>query len=99
MLYCGCFQMSCSTQGLTVWVQDTEFQCVHTGQLLRVSVRVNDWVYNGVLVCPACSDFCSACPLPQQLPPINSTRRVPIGEFPCLSFLPSIFMHTHIYFI
>ncbi|XP_020317455.1 leishmanolysin-like peptidase [Oncorhynchus kisutch] len=79
----GCYKMSCSTQGLTVWVQDTEFQCVHTGQLLRVSVRVNDWVYNGVLVCPACSDFCSACPLPQQLPPLNSTRRVPID--PCSS--------------
>uniref|UniRef100_A0A8C7MCF2 Leishmanolysin-like peptidase n=1 Tax=Oncorhynchus kisutch TaxID=8019 RepID=A0A8C7MCF2_ONCKI len=78
-----CWSMSCSTQGLTVWVQDTEFQCVHTGQLLRVSVRVNDWVYNGVLVCPACSDFCSACPLPQQLPPLNSTRRVPID--PCSS--------------
>uniref|UniRef100_A0A8C8EW46 Leishmanolysin-like peptidase n=1 Tax=Oncorhynchus tshawytscha TaxID=74940 RepID=A0A8C8EW46_ONCTS len=78
-----CWSMSCSTQGLTVWVQDTEFQCVHTGQLLRVSVRVNDWVYNGVLVCPACSDFCSACPPPQQLPPLNSTRRVPID--PCSS--------------
>uniref|UniRef100_A0A674CX17 Leishmanolysin-like peptidase n=1 Tax=Salmo trutta TaxID=8032 RepID=A0A674CX17_SALTR len=64
----GCYKISCSTQGLTVWVEDTAYQCVRTGQLLSVSVRVNDWVYNGVLVCPACSDFCSACPLPQQLP-------------------------------
>uniref|UniRef100_A0A8C7I5P2 Leishmanolysin-like peptidase n=1 Tax=Oncorhynchus kisutch TaxID=8019 RepID=A0A8C7I5P2_ONCKI len=64
----GCYKISCSTQGLTVWVEDTAYQCMRTGQLLSVSVRVNDWVYNGVLVCPACSDFCSACPLPQQLP-------------------------------
>uniref|UniRef100_A0A4W5MQY3 Leishmanolysin-like peptidase n=1 Tax=Hucho hucho TaxID=62062 RepID=A0A4W5MQY3_9TELE len=78
-----CWNVPCSPSGLTVWVQDTAFQCVRSGQLLRVSVRVNDWVYNGVLVCPACSDFCSACPLPQQLPPLNSTRRVPID--PCSS--------------
>ncbi|CAB1328724.1 unnamed protein product [Coregonus sp. 'balchen'] len=79
----GCYKMSCSTQGLTVWVQDTAYQCVRTGQLLSVSVRINDWVYNGVLVCPACSDFCSACPLPQQPPPLNTTSRVPID--PCSS--------------
>uniref|UniRef100_A0A4W5L7N7 Leishmanolysin-like peptidase n=1 Tax=Hucho hucho TaxID=62062 RepID=A0A4W5L7N7_9TELE len=79
----GCYKISCSTQGLTVWVEDTAYQCVSTGQLLSVSVRVNDWVYNGVLVCPACSDFCSACPLPQQLPPLNTTKIIPID--PCSS--------------
>ncbi|XP_035605583.1 leishmanolysin-like peptidase isoform X1 [Oncorhynchus keta] len=79
----GCYKISCSTQGLTVWLEDTAYQCVRTGQLLSVSVRVNDWVYNGVLVCPACSDFCSACPLPQQLPPLNTTKRIPID--PCSS--------------
>uniref|UniRef100_A0A8C7I5N3 Leishmanolysin-like peptidase n=1 Tax=Oncorhynchus kisutch TaxID=8019 RepID=A0A8C7I5N3_ONCKI len=79
----GCYKISCSTQGLTVWVEDTAYQCMRTGQLLSVSVRVNDWVYNGVLVCPACSDFCSACPLPQQLPPLNTTKRIPID--PCSS--------------
>uniref|UniRef100_A0A8K9XZV6 Leishmanolysin-like peptidase n=1 Tax=Oncorhynchus mykiss TaxID=8022 RepID=A0A8K9XZV6_ONCMY len=79
----GCYKISCSTQGLTVWVEDTAYQCVRMGQLLSVSVRVNDWVYNGVLVCPVCSDFCSACPLPQQLPPLNTTKIIPID--PCSS--------------
>ncbi|XP_022075278.1 leishmanolysin-like peptidase isoform X2 [Acanthochromis polyacanthus] len=79
----GCYKVSCSSQGLTVFVQDRSFQCSRKGQLLSVSVRVNDWVYNGVLICPACTDFCDDCPLPHQLPPINTSRSNPID--PCSS--------------
>lgn len=79
----GCYKVSCSSQGLTVFVQDRSFQCSRRGQLLSVSVRVNDWVYNGVLICPACTDFCDDCPLPHQLPPINTSRSNPID--PCSS--------------
>lgn len=73
-------QVSCSAQGLTVHVQDRSFHCTRKGQLLSVSVRVSDWVYNGVLICPACMDFCDDCPLPHQLLPINTTRSNPIGQ-------------------
>lgn len=73
-------QVACSAQGLTVFVQDRSFLCVRRGQLLSVSVRVSSWVYNGVLVCPACSDFCDDCPLPHLLPPFNTSRSSPIGQ-------------------
>ncbi|XP_062389760.1 leishmanolysin-like peptidase [Sardina pilchardus] len=79
----GCYKMSCSDKGLTVWVQGQSFLCVQAGQLLNVNVRSNDWVYSGMLVCPACSDFCGSCPLPHQLPPINNTRSAKID--PCSS--------------
>ncbi|KAF1383056.1 hypothetical protein PFLUV_G00150310 [Perca fluviatilis] len=79
----GCYKVWCSAGGLTVFVQDRSFLCVRTGQQLRVSVRVSDWVYNGVLVCPACSDFCDDCPPPHQLLPGNATRSSPID--PCSS--------------
>ncbi|KAF3843766.1 hypothetical protein F7725_002615 [Dissostichus mawsoni] len=48
------------------------------GQLLSVSVKLNDWVYNGQLICPACKDFCEHCPL--QAPPLNASRSIPIGQ-------------------
>uniref|UniRef100_A0A3B4HBH0 Leishmanolysin-like peptidase n=1 Tax=Pundamilia nyererei TaxID=303518 RepID=A0A3B4HBH0_9CICH len=79
----GCYKVSCSAQGLMVFVQDRSFLCVRKGQLLSISVRVNEWVYNGVLICPACTDFCDDCPLPYHLPPINTSRSNPID--PCSS--------------
>ncbi|XP_030642969.1 leishmanolysin-like peptidase [Chanos chanos] len=79
----GCYRVSCSAQGLVVWVLDQSFLCVRTGQLLSVNVRLNQWVYSGVLVCPSCSDFCTGCPLPHQLPPVNTTKSTRID--PCSS--------------
>ncbi|XP_062312727.1 leishmanolysin-like peptidase isoform X1 [Osmerus eperlanus] len=80
----GCYKMSCSSLGLILWVQDMPFQCLRKGQVLSVSVLINDWVYNGELICPACSDFCPNCLLPHQLPPLNTTTRtLPID--PCSS--------------
>ncbi|KAJ3592469.1 hypothetical protein NHX12_007596 [Muraenolepis orangiensis] len=48
-------------------------------KLISVSVRLSGWVYNGVLVCPACSDLCDLCP--EQTTPLNTTRSAPID--PC----------------
>lgn len=76
-------QVSCSPQGLVVHVGDRSFLCLRKGQPLSVSVRANNWVYNGVLVCPACHDFCDDCPLPHLLPPGNTSRSNPID--PCSS--------------
>nr|XP_014348965.1 PREDICTED: leishmanolysin-like peptidase [Latimeria chalumnae] len=80
----GCYQVSCSSQGLTVWVKDRGYACSHSGQILRVNVEMNDWVYTGSLICPPCSDLCDACPLERDPPPpSNTTRTVPID--PCSS--------------
>ncbi|KPP62457.1 leishmanolysin-like peptidase-like [Scleropages formosus] len=78
----GCYKTTCSALGLTVWVQGMPFHCFYTGQLLKINVRVNTWVYSGDLVCPACSRFCSSCPLPHELPPLNASQSIPIGQSP-----------------
>ncbi|KAI4790180.1 hypothetical protein KUCAC02_034793, partial [Chaenocephalus aceratus] len=75
----GCYKVLCSPSGLTVFVQDGSYLCLRAGQLLSVSVKLNDWVYNGQLICPACNDFCEHCPL--QAPPLNTSRSIPID--PC----------------
>lgn len=72
--------MWCSGRGLLVFVQERSFLCAHAGQLLSVSVRLGDWVYNGVLVCPACELFCERCPVPHQRPATNASRSSPIGQ-------------------
>ncbi|XP_060784836.1 leishmanolysin-like peptidase isoform X1 [Neoarius graeffei] len=79
----GCYKTSCSVEGLQVWVQDQNFLCAHAGQVLNVNVRMNEWVYSGQLICPACSDFCSHCPARHEFPPINTTHTVRID--PCSS--------------
>ncbi|TNN69600.1 Leishmanolysin-like peptidase [Liparis tanakae] len=73
-------KVRCSARGLAVLVQDRSYPCAREGQPLSVSVRLNDWVYNGVLLCPACPAFCDHCPLPHQLPPGNASRSNPIGQ-------------------
>ncbi|XP_076858538.1 leishmanolysin-like peptidase [Brachyhypopomus gauderio] len=77
----GCYKTTCSSEGLLVWVQDQTYLCMHAGHLLSVNVKLNDWVYRGQLICPACSHFCSHCPLAHELPPINANRSAHID--PC----------------
>ncbi|XP_057709476.1 leishmanolysin-like peptidase isoform X1 [Corythoichthys intestinalis] len=70
----GCYKVLCSAQGLTVHIQGHTFLCLYKGHLLSVSVLVNDWVYNGVLICPACTDFCDDCPVFEEIPTMNTSR-------------------------
>ncbi|XP_006636416.3 leishmanolysin-like peptidase [Lepisosteus oculatus] len=79
----GCYKISCSPQGLTVWVQGSAFLCSRAGQLLDVNVQGADWVYTGSLICPSCSDFCGSCPPDRYLPFFNKSQSIPID--PCSS--------------
>uniref|UniRef100_A0A8C2E0D5 Leishmanolysin-like peptidase n=1 Tax=Cyprinus carpio TaxID=7962 RepID=A0A8C2E0D5_CYPCA len=83
----GCYKVSCTAQGLLVWVQNDSYPCVRTGQVISVSIRMNGWVYSGQLICPTCSDFCSDCPLPHEIPPLNTTKSArldPCSRSSCL---------------
>ncbi|XP_006869439.1 PREDICTED: leishmanolysin-like peptidase isoform X2 [Chrysochloris asiatica] len=74
----GCYQVSCSTHGLKVWVQDTSYLCSKAGQVLPVSIQMNGWIHGGNLLCPSCWDFCERCP-PETDPPVsNLTRALPL---------------------
>ncbi|XP_072903651.1 leishmanolysin-like peptidase isoform X2 [Hemitrygon akajei] len=79
----GCYRISCSTDGLIVWVSNKSFLCSRTGQVLSVNVKLNDWVYTGSLVCPSCSDFCTACP-PERDPPLSNFTKMTLID-PCSS--------------
>ncbi|XP_053103177.1 leishmanolysin-like peptidase [Hemicordylus capensis] len=72
----GCYQVSCSSDGLTVWVKDMAYLCSRSGQVLTVNIQMNGWVHVGNLVCPACSDFCDFCPPERDPPPVANLTRV-----------------------
>uniref|UniRef100_A0A8D0HFU6 Leishmanolysin-like peptidase n=1 Tax=Sphenodon punctatus TaxID=8508 RepID=A0A8D0HFU6_SPHPU len=74
------FKVSCSSQGLSVWVKDTAYLCSRSGQVLTVSIQMNGWVHVGDIICPACKDFCDFCPPDRDPPPANLTRAAPIGR-------------------
>ncbi|XP_071471349.1 leishmanolysin-like peptidase isoform X2 [Marmota flaviventris] len=83
----GCYQISCSLQGLMVWVQDTSYLCSRAGQVLPVSIQMNGWIHEGNLLCPSCWDFCEQCP-PETDPPVaNLTRALPLDLCSCSSSL------------
>ncbi|NXW43639.1 LMLN peptidase, partial [Nyctiprogne leucopyga] len=79
----GCYQVSCSPQGLHVWVKDTAYLCSRSGQVLTVSIQMNGWVHVGNLICPACPDFCDSCPPEQDPPASNFTRAAPVDLCSC----------------
>ncbi|XP_062969374.1 leishmanolysin-like peptidase isoform X2 [Cynocephalus volans] len=74
----GCYQVSCSPQGLKVWVQDTSYLCSRAGQVLPVSIQMNGWIHGGNLLCPSCWDFCEPCPPETDPPAANLTRALPL---------------------
>uniref|UniRef100_A0A673SQX9 Leishmanolysin-like peptidase n=1 Tax=Suricata suricatta TaxID=37032 RepID=A0A673SQX9_SURSU len=74
----GCYQVSCSPQGLIVWVQNTSYLCSRAGQVLPVSIQMNGWIHDGNLLCPSCWDFCERCPPETDPPAANLTRALPL---------------------
>ncbi|XP_025233514.1 leishmanolysin-like peptidase isoform X2 [Theropithecus gelada] len=83
----GCYQVSCSPQGLKVWVQDTSYLCSRAGQVLPISIQMNGWIHDGNLLCPSCWDFCELCPPETDPPATNLTRALPLDLCSCSSSL------------
>ncbi|XP_045707968.1 leishmanolysin-like peptidase isoform X1 [Phyllostomus hastatus] len=83
----GCYQVSCSPQGLRVWVQNTSYLCSRAGQVLFVSTQMNGWIHDGNLLCPSCWDFCELCPPETDPPATNLTRALPLDLCSCSSSL------------
>ncbi|XP_033259744.1 leishmanolysin-like peptidase isoform X4 [Orcinus orca] len=81
----GCYQVSCSPQGLKVWVQDTSYLCSRAGQVLPVSIQMNGWIHDGNLLCPSCWDFCELCPPETDPPTTNLTRALSLDLCSCSS--------------
>ncbi|OWK00744.1 hypothetical protein Celaphus_00016678 [Cervus elaphus hippelaphus] len=73
----GCYQVSCSLQGLKVWVQDISYVCSWARQVLPVNIQMNGWIHHGNLLCPVCWDFCELCPPETDSPAANLTQALP----------------------
>lgn len=56
----GCYKYSCSKGRIIVTVGNQTYDCFYPNQLLRVEQLVDQWLYNGTLLCPACEKLCPA---------------------------------------
>ncbi|XP_066431385.1 leishmanolysin-like peptidase [Eleutherodactylus coqui] len=74
----GCYQVSCTPEGLRIWLEGDPYLCGRAGQIIAVSTQVSGWYYEGKLVCPSCWDFCDFCPPEWDPPTDNRTRAAPL---------------------
>uniref|UniRef100_UPI00358E0BC2 leishmanolysin-like peptidase n=1 Tax=Myxine glutinosa TaxID=7769 RepID=UPI00358E0BC2 len=58
----GCYQVSCSPEGLAIWVGGHSYPCHYDGQRVAVKLGAGAASRNGSLVCPLCCAICSQCP-------------------------------------
>lgn len=56
----GCYKYVCSNGHINVIVGNHSYPCYYTDQLIHVEQIVDQWLYNGTLLCPACDKVCPA---------------------------------------
>ncbi|XP_062567285.1 leishmanolysin-like peptidase isoform X1 [Saccostrea cucullata] len=83
----GCYQYECSnTAGLVLSVQGMSYQCLQTGQRIRVRFVSKYFLHNGYIVCPHCPDVCQERGVlcPKQVVPYDIVNNnVPDLYIPC----------------
>ncbi|XGW16745.1 hypothetical protein V3C99_001856 [Haemonchus contortus] len=58
----GCYEHSCQNGTLYVAVHDSNFYpCYYAGQHIHIKRITDGWLREGIIVCPACDEFCSQC--------------------------------------
>jgi len=56
----GCYRYICSDGHITVTVGNHSYPCYYGGQELRIEQLVDQWLYNGTILCPSCEGICPA---------------------------------------
>lgn len=56
----GCYKYSCSNGHVTVAVGNQTYHCYYPDQELHIEQLVDQWLYNGTLICPSCEKICQA---------------------------------------
>lgn len=56
----GCYRYSCSNDHVNIIVGNHSYPCYYLGQIIHIEQVVNQWLYNGTLVCPSCEKICPA---------------------------------------
>jgi len=60
----GCYKYKCTQSGhINVFVGNHSYPCYYPNQIIYVEQVVNQWLFNGTLICPRCEKICpeSAC--------------------------------------
>lgn len=54
----GCYKYSCSNGHVNVIVGSYTYPCYYQDQLVHIEQLVDQWLYNGTLICPSCKKVC-----------------------------------------
>ncbi|KAB7506187.1 Leishmanolysin-like peptidase [Armadillidium nasatum] len=54
----GCYQYSCTDGRLHIHVANNTYQCFHENQVIPIKILYNDWLHEGTIICPPCSELC-----------------------------------------
>lgn len=56
----GCYKYNCVNGHINVVVGNYSYPCYYANQVVSVEQLVDQWLYNGTLLCPACEKICPA---------------------------------------
>lgn len=56
----GCYKYSCSNGHISVTVGNHTYGCYYPNQKIHIEQLLDQWLYNGTLLCPACEKICPA---------------------------------------
>lgn len=54
----GCYKYQCLNGHVVVMVGNYSYPCYYPNQLVTIQQQVDQWLYNGTLLCPACAHVC-----------------------------------------
>lgn len=80
----GCYHVTCSKQtGLSILLASgQQFYCHHDNQILDVSITTKNWLHQGTIICPNCTEVCG---FPCQNGYTQSEQNMISSEIPCPS--------------
>lgn len=56
----GCYKYACQDGHFSIEVGNLTYPCYYGGQVIQVEQMVDQWLYNGTIVCPVCQQVCPA---------------------------------------
>ncbi|XP_022336666.2 leishmanolysin-like peptidase [Crassostrea virginica] len=82
----GCYRFECSnTAGLVLYVNGMSYQCLKTGQRIRVRYVSKYYLHDGYIECPYCPDVCQERGVlcPKEVVPYDIVNNVQDLYIPC----------------
>ena len=66
----GCYYFDCFNGRIRIHVSNYTYICYKAGQIIPIRTFHRDWLHEGKIICPACSELCPAnqCPPDSEKP-------------------------------